>query len=243
MEKAADVRLARNGRDYISCDVGRFKGPEADAAVGREGGERVHKFWKALPVRSVEREVATRHDDFVVADVYKALRLVENCVEINGRRLAPELGDYAEGAFPGAAVLHLEIGAGCPRGDGRAAWRLAKGGGSVLHGDFLRAACDKTPFDKNPLVRIFVPDVRDELLAVALGASRHRAAAHYYDVGVGMAACKFPPASEILGLLVKRLRAVQPAAERLEANFHGRNYTIFCGLARSWRKPRNHDMV
>ena len=101
----------------------------------------------------------------------------------------------------------------------------------------------KTALDQKPLVRILLPYVRDELFAVALGAVRNRASAHYYYVGIGMAACKFPPPSEILGLLVKRLRAVQPAAERLEANFHDGNYTIFRWLTRTWRKLRNHDMV
>ena len=118
VHEAADIRLAGHDCDYIHRDFGWFKGAEPDAAVWRKGGERVHKFWKPLASRGVEREVAASHDDFVVAYVYEALRLVENCVEIHGRRLAPELRDYAEGAFSGAAVLHLEIGAGRSRGNG-----------------------------------------------------------------------------------------------------------------------------
>ena len=227
MHEATDIRLAGHDRDYISCDIGRFKGAKSDAAVWREGGERVQELWKALPIRGVKRKVAASDDDFVVADVDEAFCLVESGIEIHGRRLAPELWNYAERAFSGAAVLHLEICASRPRGDGRAALRVSKGDMWLGRGDFRGASGRDAAFDQKPCVWILLSDVRDELFAVALGASRHRAAADYYDIGVRMFVCKFPSASEILGLLLKRLRAVQPAAERIKANFHGGNYTIF----------------
>ena len=227
MEEAADVCLAGHDCDNLSCDVGRFKGAKSDAAFWREGGERVHELWKALPIRGVKRKVAASDDDFVVADVDEAFCLVENGIEIHGRRLAPELRDYAEGAFTCTAVLYLEIGTGRPRGDGCAALRVSKGDMRLGRGDSRRASGSDATLDQKPCVWILLSYVRYELFAVALGALRHRAAADYYDVGVRMAVCKFPSASEILGLLLKRLRAVQPAAERIKANFHGGNYTIF----------------
>ena len=64
------------------------------------------------------------------------------------------------------------------------------------------------------------PSMSMRLFAVALGASRHGASAHDYQVCICMAACKLPAACEILCLLVKRLRPIKPAAERLETNFH-----------------------
>ena len=120
----------------------------------------------------------------MVAGVYEALCLVEDCVKVDRLRLAPELRDYAKGAFPGAPVLNFQVGAGRPRGDGNDAFLPAKGAGGVLHGDFRRVACGNAALDQKPLQRIFLPYVRDETLAVALGAACHRAAAHHYDVGV-----------------------------------------------------------
>ena len=87
----------------------------------------------------------------VVAGVYEALRLVENSAKVDRSRLAPELWDYAKGAFARAAVLDFQVGAGRSRWDGNDACRLVKGAGGVLHDGFRRAADGKATLDQKPL--------------------------------------------------------------------------------------------
>ena len=77
-----------------------------------EVGESGKEIREALPLRTVEREVAARDDDLVVAGVDEAIGLVEDRREVLGTRFAAELGDDAEGTLAGATVLDLEVGAG-----------------------------------------------------------------------------------------------------------------------------------
>ena len=151
VHKAADVGIAGHCRDYVDCDVGRFERAEADAAIWRQRGEGSEKFGESLPARAIEREVAARYDYFVVAGVDEALRLVENGVKVDRRRLAPELRDYAKGACASTPVLDFQVGAGRPRGDGNDGCRLVEGAGGVLHGDFRRVADGKAALYQKPL--------------------------------------------------------------------------------------------
>ena len=79
-----------------------------------EGGKEIRE---AFSLRTVEGEVAARDDDFVVAGVDEAIGLVEDRREVLGTRFAAELGDDAEGALAGAAILDLEVGAGGAGGE------------------------------------------------------------------------------------------------------------------------------
>lgn len=81
-----------------------------------------------------------------------------------------------------------------------------------------------------------------EVFAVPLGAGRHGASAHDYELRVGVRLGALPSAGEVLCLLRKGLRAVEPAAERLEADLHlnTKRRTRLTALKSPWLSIGHH---